>query len=156
MMDTDGLAFSWPHVNAGSSMPSVLENIFSEYEHDLKFPTPKTGSLVPWARRGVFLWNATLTVKRGFPGSHSKIGWDELTKEVLETIYLYDKNIVFMFWTPDFNEWYDFMPEDAKIVQCGSPAVGHVHSGFFCSSPFTKANAMLEAAKIQPVDWRLL
>lgn len=155
MMDCDGLAYSYPRAFQDADLlPTALQNIFEEYTHDLSHPMPKSGSLKRWADQGVLLWNQTPSVRQGFPRSHANIGWDSLTREILIELYKRNKNTVFIFFTPKKENWVDFMPQDAKIVDCGSPAFVNI-TEFWGSSPFTKANAMLKAAGQNPINWRL-
>lgn len=155
LLECEGFAYSYPKVVSDvNTLPGVLQNIFEEYEHDLGYPQPKTGRLKKWADNGVLLWNEVPTTRIGFPRSHANIGWDKLTLEILETLYLINPNTVFLLWTPRRDKWIDLLPANAKIVDSGSPSL--IQQGdWWCSSPFTKANAMLKAAGVQPVNWRL-
>lgn len=156
MMDTDGLAFSYPKSLSGMNIaPIVLENIFQEYIHDLKMGEPTTGNLLPWAKQGVLLWNETPTCIRAAPSSHYGIGWRNLTLEILETLYLHKPDTVFMFWTPNKDKWIEALPRDANVVDTGIPQLGFSHTGFFGSSPFTKANTILALSNKRPVNWAL-
>lgn len=158
MRPTDGLAYSFPKTVSGpteeSFAPGVLQTIFEEYEHDLGYSYPKTGNLLRWAKQGVLLWNETPTTVRARPRAHFNIGWVKLTLEILETLYLVNPDTVFILWTPNRDKWIDVLPEKAKIVDTGVPSLVN-NSDFWGSSPFTKANAMLEAAGKAPINWRL-
>ncbi len=92
----EGLAFSVPD---GQPCPPSLRNIFKELQRDLGLPPAVTKtSLVPWARQGVLLLNSSLTVEKGQPGSHSRLGWRALTDDIVRTLYLGPRALVFMLW----------------------------------------------------------
>ena len=91
----EGLAFSVP---PGQRVPPSLRNIFKELQRDLGLPMPTSGSLRPWARQGVLLLNATLTVEDGQPGSHARLGWQTLTDAICQALVLDPGPKVFMLW----------------------------------------------------------
>jgi uracil-DNA glycosylase len=157
MMANDGLAFSYPRVVQDPGLlPQTLQNIFEEYEHDLRWPTPKSGCLDKWAQYGVLLWNATPTVHKSKPRSHVGIGWHELTNEILTTCYNENPNTVFLLWNTARDHYIDFLPEKALIVDAVGPQImGKDFDQFFGSSPFTKVNSMLVATGQDPIFWRL-
>lgn len=155
-MDVDGLAYSYPRACTDTHiLPHALGSIFTEYSRDLELPQPRSGSLVPWARKGVLLWNDTPTVKVGYPFSHSGWGWHKLTQEIIDTLYLNNKNTVFVFWGPGQMRYVDTLPRDALVLECGSPSLTMASKGFHGSSPFSKINAMLQSKGVSPIDWRL-
>ena len=92
-----GLCFS---VNDGVQFPPSLVNIFKEIERDLHIPFPQSGNLTRWANQGVFLLNATLSVREGQAGSHQNKGWEEFTDRVIKEISDKKNNVVFMLWCP--------------------------------------------------------
>jgi len=92
-----GLCFS---VNEGIAHPPSLINIFKEIETDLGIPYPKSGNLERWAKQGVLLLNATLTVRANQAGSHQNKGWEVFTDQVIKTISDTKSNVVFLLWGP--------------------------------------------------------
>ena len=155
-VDVDGLAYSYPRGCTDTNLlPKSLENIFVEYMRDTGFPQPRSGSLAPWARKGVLLWNNCLTVKESYPFSHAGFGWHKLTQEIIDTLYLTNKNTVFVFWGPKTEHYIDTLPSDALVLDIGSPSLVMASKGFFGSSPFTKINSMLAGKGLAPIDWRL-
>lgn len=90
-----GLSFSVPE---GVSLPPSLINIFKEIENDLGIPIPTSGNLTSWANQGVFLLNATLSVRAHQAGSHQKQGWEAFTDQVIQTISTQKEGVVFMLW----------------------------------------------------------
>lgn len=158
LLDSDGLAFSYPRLNVdhGARLPTTLFNIFEEYEHDLQFPTPKTGSLARWAEQGVLLWNAVPTTENSKPNAHVGVGWHRLTNEILNTCYHNNPNTVFVLWTTARKAYLDFLPANAKVIDSPSPSTKDPDwNMFFGSDPFTKVNKMLNATGQEPVKWRL-
>ena len=91
----EGLAFSVP---PGVRPPPSLANVFKELQRDLDQPPPASGSLVPWARRGVLLLNTSLSVEDGMPASHSKFGWEALTDKLIEAVAAQPLPVAFLLW----------------------------------------------------------
>ena len=91
----NGLSFS---ANPDKRVPPSLLNIYKEISHEFKTPIPTSPDLTRWAKQGVLLLNATLTVREGLPGSHQKIGWEEFTNSVIKIISEKKNNLVFMLW----------------------------------------------------------
>lgn len=151
----DGLAYSFGGAfsNQGN-LPVSLNNLISEAREDLDLPEPKTGSLRRWARQGVLLWNCIPTVRKGFPMSCNKWGWEELTMEVLETAYLANPDCVFVFFDNKTRIFKEILPDGANIVTNPGPSV-LTTVGFFGSKPFSRINELLKDTGQQPVDWRL-
>lgn len=152
----DGLAYSCADtVDDFEQLPQVLQNILMELKMDLGHELPKHGNLKRWAQQGVLLWNASLTVKKGFPHSHYTLGWDELTKEVLETVYLANPNSVFVFWDAKIRDLAVYIPKDAQRINTPGPAIATAYTGFFKSYPFSKINDILTSTGQVPIDWRI-
>lgn len=151
----DGLAYSFngPFRNI-NSLPIPLQNIVIEAQDDQGIGLPKTGNLRHWARQGVLLWNAIPTVRKGFPLSCNSWHWEELTAEILETVYLVNPNAVFMFWDKKTHIYKTMLPEDINSVTCAGPSVTTANA-FFGSRPFSRANEMLEETGQKPIDWRI-
>jgi uracil-DNA glycosylase len=156
-----GLSFSVPR---GVRPPPSLQNIFKELQEDLKdapghpggFRIPDHGNLEGWADRGVFLLNASLTVRAGSPGSHQGKGWEEFTAAAVRALSDRREGIVFLLWGR-----HAFAKEpliDATrhhVLKAPHPSPFSAHSGFFGCRHFSKANALLEKAGKTPIDWQV-
>ena len=152
-----GLAFS---VQDGVKVPPSLVNIFKELESDLGLPRPSHGNLSQWARQGVLLLNAALTVADGQPASHQGKGWEEITDAVVAAVAAKAEPCVFMLWGGHAKK------KAASVAGLG-PASRHLvltaphpsplsaHTGWFGSGHFGKANMFLEAHGRGAVDWRI-
>ena len=149
----NGLCFS---VSEGIPQPPSLQNIFKEINSDLGFPIPKSGNLEPWAKQGVLLLNATLTVRANQAGSHQKMGWEYFTDAVIK--YLSDKKIglVFLLWGK-FAQAKETLIDKTKhhILKAAHPSPFSVHSGFFGCKHFSKTNEFLKQQGLEEVDWRI-
>jgi len=148
-----GLCFSVPH---GTPPPPSLVNIFKELHDDIGIPIPNHGNLTHWAEQGVFLLNASLTVRAGEPMSHSKIGWAEFTNTVIKTISSQRKNVVFLLWGKFAQEKRVLIDESKHLVlRSVHPSPLSVHAGFFGCRHFSKTNEYLMKHGIDPIDWKL-
>ncbi|MCX7549694.1 uracil-DNA glycosylase [Xanthomarina sp. F2636L] len=147
-----GLCFS---VNEGIAHPPSLKNIFKELEQDLGVPYPKSGNLSKWADQGVFLLNATLTVRQGEAGSHQKKGWEQFTDAVIKIISEQKKQVVFLLWGGFAKKKAKLI--DAKkhfILETGHPSPLSANRGFwFGNKHFSKSNSLLEQVGQLPVVW---
>ena len=148
----EGLSFSVPH---GITPPPSLKNIYKEIESDLGVMLHKDGSLEGWARQGVFLLNAILTVRAGAPASHSRIGWAEFTDAVIRTLSERRDGLVFLLWG-NFARGKKSLIDTSKhhILEAAhpSPLAG---GAFFGCRHFSKTNAILESEGLTPIDWTL-
>ncbi|MBQ7575857.1 MAG: uracil-DNA glycosylase [Bacteroidales bacterium] len=148
----EGLSFSVPH---GITPPPSLKNIYKEIESDLGVTLHKDGSLEGWARQGVFLLNAILTVRAGAPASHSRIGWAEFTDAVIRTLSERRDGLVFLLWG-NFARSKKALIDTSKhhILEAAhpSPLAG---GAFFGCRHFSKTNAILESEGLTPIDWTL-
>jgi len=148
-----GLCFSVPEKIA---QPPSLINIFKELHDDLGVPVPKHGNLTKWAQQGVFLLNASLTVRAGEPMSHSKIGWAEFTDKVITAISKEKKHVVFMLWGKFAQEKKALIDESKHLIlKAAHPSPLSAAAGFFGCRHFSKANEYLMKHGIDPVDWKL-
>lgn len=148
-----GLAFS---VQPGVKPPPSLVNIFKELQQDLGVPIPSHGYLESWAKQGVFLLNASLTVRAGEPLSHSKCGWQEFTDTVIQKISDQKTNVVFMLWGKSAQEKQALIDETRHLVlKAAHPSPYSADKGFFGCRHFSKANEYLVKNKIDAVDWRI-
>ncbi len=148
-----GLCFSVPN---GIAPPPSLVNIFKELHEDIGINLPDHGNLTHWAEQGVFLLNASLTVRAGEPMSHSKIGWAEFTDTVIKKIAELKKNVVFLLWGK-FAQEKRVLIDDSKhlILKAPHPSPLSAHAGFFGCRHFSKTNEYLMHNGIDPVDWGL-
>lgn len=148
-----GLCFS---VQKGVPAPPSLVNIFKELKTDIGIETPSSGDLTHWAEQGVFLLNASLTVRAGEPMSHARIGWAEFTDAVIKKISDETEKVVFMLWGK-FAQEKERLIDASKhlILRCVHPSPLSAHNGFFGSKHFSKANEYLVKHGIDPVDWKL-
>lgn len=148
-----GLAFS---VRQGITIPPSLANIFKELHADLAIPTPQHGCLESWARQGVLLLNATLTVRAGNAGSHSGKGWEIFTDAIISTLDQTQQPIVFVLWGNYARRKRQLITQPQhRIIESAHPSPFSAHSGFFGSRPFSAINASLQDYGSTPIDWNL-
>lgn len=148
-----GLCFS---VQNGVAPPPSLINIFKELHDDIGIKIPNHGNLTHWAQQGVFLLNASLTVRAGEPMSHAKIGWAAFTDTVIHTISEKKKHVVFMLWGKFAQEKRTLIDESKHLIlKAAHPSPLSAHAGFLGCKHFSKANEYLVKNGIDPVDWSL-
>ena len=148
-----GLCFS---VQPGIAPPPSLLNIFKELQDDIGIPVPSHGNLTHWAEQGVFLLNASLTVRAGEPMSHAKIGWAPFTDAVIKTISDKKENVVFLLWGK-FAQEKSVLINQARhlILRAAHPSPLSAYAGFLGCKHFSKTNEYLVKHGIDPVDWSL-
>jgi uracil-DNA glycosylase len=148
-----GLSFS---VQQGIASPPSLINIFKELHEDVGLPIPRHGHLENWAKQGVLLLNASLTVRAGEPMSHAKLGWEKFTNTVIEKVSHLKENIVFVLWGK-FAQEKQSLIDDKKhyIIKSAHPSPLSAKNGFFGSRPFSKINTYLVKKGIDPINWAL-
>lgn len=152
----EGLSFSVPK---NITPPPSLKNIFNELHTDLGLPIPRHGSLLFWAKQGVLLLNATLTVREKEPNSHKGQGWEIFTDKVVEILSKKEDPIVFMLWGKSAQE------KCLRILNTGNcrhlvlttthPSPYSASYGFFGCRHFSQANAFLEKNNKKQIDWSL-
>ncbi len=148
-----GLCFSVP---AGVPFPPSLQNIFKELHDDLGIPIPASGDLSPWARQGVFLLNAILTVEAHKPASHRGKGWELFTDQAIQIVSQTQPHVVFMLWGQYARSKKPLIdPSRHLILEAAHPSPYSADKGFFGCRHFSKANAFLQAHGLEPIDWRL-
>ncbi|HVW34560.1 MAG TPA: uracil-DNA glycosylase, partial [Acidimicrobiia bacterium] len=148
-----GLCFS---VRDGVPPPPSLVNIFTELENDLGVPRPDHGCLDSWARQGVLLLNATLTVRAGQAASHQGKGWERFTDAVIEAVNAKTERVVFILWGASARKKKALIDTSRHvIIESAHPSPLSARNGFFGSRPFSRANAALVAAGREPVDWSI-
>ena len=149
-----GLCFSVPD---GVAPPPSLINIFKELQDDTGTPIPASGNLTRWAERGVFLLNASLTVRAAEPMSHAKIGWAEFTDTVIRKISELKSHVVFLLWGKFAQEKRVLIDESKHLIlKAAHPSPLSAHAGFFGCKHFSKTNELLIRQGLPPVDWKLL
>ncbi len=148
-----GLCFS---VQNGVAPPPSLVNIFKELQQDIGIEIPNHGNLTHWAQQGVFLLNASLSVRAGEPMSHSKIGWAQFTDHVIKTISDKKKNVVLLLWGK-FAQEKKILIDERKhlILKAAHPSPLSAHAGFLGCKHFSKTNEYLVKNGIDPIDWSL-
>ena len=147
-----GLSFS---VRAGVRVPPSLRNIFKELRDDLGLPMPASGDLTPWARRGVLLLNAVLTVRAGTSGSHAGKGWEEFTDAVIRALDAKDKRVVFVLWGAYARKKARLVTgPQHTVIESAHPSPLSAKK-FFGTRPFSAVNKALVDAGQPEIDWSL-
>lgn len=148
-----GLCFS---VKKGVRLPPSLQNIYKEIEDDLGIKEPNCGDLTKWAKSGVLLLNATLTVREHLANSHSKCGWAWFTDEVIKLVSKNTQNTVFILWGGNARSKAPLIDKERHLIlQCAHPSPLSAYNGFFGCRHFSKTNEYLISHGKAPVDWDL-
>jgi len=146
-----GLCFS---VNDGIALPPSLQNIYKELEDDLGVPPKTSGNLERWAKQGVLLLNATLTVRAHQAGSHQQRGWEEFTDAVIHRVAEEKEHIVFILWGSYAQKKGEFIdPFKHRVLKSAHPSPLSSYRGFFGSKPFSKTNQYLLQTGQTPINW---
>ena len=146
-----GLCFS---VTDGTVFPPSLVNIFKELNRDLGVPVPHSGNLERWARQGVLLLNAILTVRAHQALSHQNRGWERFTDAAISLINRDRENLVFMLWGAYAqNKGASIDPSRHLVLKTVHPSPLSAHRGFFGCSHFSKCNEWLRARGLEPIEW---
>ena len=149
----NGLCFS---VEAGTPTPPSLRNIFKELEGDLGVPHPKDGDLTPWAKEGVLLLNATLTVRQNEAGSHQGKGWEIFTDQIIREVNKKSERVVFILWGASARRKKQLIDlQKHVVIESAHPSPLSAHRGFLGSRPFSKSNEALSKAGVEPINWNL-
>lgn len=148
----NGLCFSVP---AGINFPPSLQNIFKEIKNDLNYPIPKSGNLKHWASQGVFLLNATLTVRAHQAGSHQKKGWETFTDRVIQYLSQENEGIVFLLWGGFARQKVKFInSQKHMVITSGHPSPLSANRGFwFGNKHFSKCNDYLKGRGVTQIQW---
>lgn len=148
----NGLCFS---VSPGIRKPPSLNNIFKELQSDLGLPIPQTGNLEPWAKQGVFLLNATLTVRENTAGSHQNKGWEQFTDTVIKTISDNKQGVVFLLWG-NYAKAKEVLIDSSKHTILTAPHPSPLaRGGFFNCKHFSKTNEVLSKQGLSPINWEI-
>ena len=148
----NGLCFSVP---AGITFPQSLQNIFKEIKSDLNYPIPKSGNLQHWASQGVFLLNATLTVRAHHAGSHQKKGWETFTDRVIQYLSQEKEGIVFLLWGGFARQKVKFInSQKHMVITSGHPSPLSANRGFwFGNKHFSQCNDYLKGRGLTQIQW---
>ena len=151
--EANGLAFA---VSDGVKLPPSLVNIYKELYDDLGIPISKVGNLECWAREGVLLLNAVLTVEKDRAASHKDIGWEKFTDAIIKKINEKDSPVVFILWGnfARSKKVYITNPKHL-IIESTHPSPFSANHGFFGSKPFSKTNNFLKKNNIKEIDFRV-
>ena len=149
----EGLSFS---VSDIVLKPPSLQNIFKELESDLKIPFPEHNSLKKWAKQGVLLLNAVLTVEEHKPTSHKDKGWEQFTDDVIKIINKKEEPVVFILWGAYARAKKSLITNPKHyVIESAHPSPFSARNGFFGSKPFSKTNDFLRKNNIKEIDWRV-
>ena len=147
-----GLCFS---VNDNIPLPPSLQNIYKEIESDLNIKTYPTGNLERWAKQGVFLLNATLTVQAGIAGSHQGKGWETFTDAVIKTLSQEKEHLVFLLWGSYAQQKATLIDANKHLIlKSVHPSPLSAYRGFFGCKHFSKTNEYLRSKGLLEIDWR--
>ena len=149
----EGLSFS---VSNDVLKPPSLQNIFKELENDLGIPFPEHNSLKPWAKEGILLLNAILTVEEHKPTSHTNKGWEIFTDNVIKILNDKEKPIVFILWGNYARSKKNLITNPIHlIIESAHPSPLSARRGFFGSKPFSKTNDFLKKNNIKEINWNI-
>ena len=149
----EGLSFS---VSNEVLKPPSLKNIFKELESDLGILFPEHNSLKNWAKQGVLLLNAVLTVEEHKPTSHKDKGWEIFTDDVIKIINTKDQPVVFILWGAYARSKKSLITNPKHlIIESAHPSPFSARNGFFGSKPFSRTNEFLKKNSIEEIDWRI-
>jgi uracil-DNA glycosylase len=148
-----GLCFS---VKPGIKPPASLRNIYKELESDVGFRIPNNGYLASWAKQGILMLNAVLTVRAGEPNSHKGRGWESFTDTIISRVGERDSAIVFVLWGAYAQKKIKLIDTERHVViQSAHPSPLSARNGFFGSRPFSAINKALRRAGKSEIDWQI-
>lgn len=149
----NGLSFS---VNDGIKIPPSLQNIFKELKTDIPgFELPTSGNLEAWAKQGILMLNAVLTVQAGLPGSHKKYGWQNFTDAIIKLISDKKQHVVFLLWGNYAITKAELIDSNKHLVLTAAHPSPLARGAFFGSKHFSKTNNYLTANGLTPINWKL-
>ena len=149
----NGLSFS---VNDGVKLPPSLKNIFKELKRDLPhFEFPLTGNLEGWAKQGVLLLNAVLSVEAALPGSHKSFGWEGFTDAVIKQLSDQKTHLVFLLWGNYARSKASLIDKNKHLILEAAHPSPLARGAFFGSAPFSRTNKYLIEKGLEPVNWEL-
>lgn len=147
--EAHGLSFS---VRDGIKLPPSLKNIYKELNNDLGVPIKTSGDLSSWAKQGVLMLNSSLTVEKDNANSHSKIGWQQFTDDVIRIIDNNKRNVVFILWG-NYARSKKKLIKNNYIIESAHPSPFSAYNGFFGSKPFSKCNNYLKSNGLKEIEW---
>ena len=151
--EAHGLSFS---VQEGIKIPPSLQNIYKELNDDLGIPASNTGDLTKWAKEGVLLLNAVLTVEKDKPASHRNLGWERLTDYIIKILNQKEEPVVFILWGNFAKEKQKLITNPLHyIITSPHPSPFSARYGFFGSKPFSKTNKFLKEHGLKEIDWKI-
>jgi uracil-DNA glycosylase len=146
-----GLCFS---VQEGIQNPPSLQNIFKEIESDLNIPRPQDGCLERWAKQGVLLLNAVLTVEARKAGSHANRGWEQFSDQIIRELNDHREGVIFLLWGSYAQKKGAFIdPRKHHVLKSPHPSPLSAHRGFFGCRHFSKTNELLRQQGGEGIDW---
>ena len=149
--EAHGLSFS---VQKGIKVPPSLQNIYKELYSDLGIPPRSDGDLTGWAKEGVLLLNAVLTVEKDKPASHRKLGWEKLTDYIIKIVNKKDTPVVFILWGNFAKEKMKFITNPIHyVITSPHPSPFSARYGFFGSKPFSRTNEFLKSKNLKEINW---
>ena len=152
--EAEGLSFSVP---LNIRKPPSLVNIFKELHDDLGCPIPNHGSLHSWAKEGVLLLNAVLTVVKDHAASHQGMGWETFTDDVIKLVNEKEEPVVFILWGRYARSKKKLITNSKHfVIESAHPSPLSAYNGFFGSRPFSKTNKYLESKGIKPINWKIV
>ena len=151
--EANGLCFA---VSDGIKLPPRLQNIYKELYDDLGIPIASVGNLECWAKEGVLLLNAVLTVEKDKAASHKDIGWEQFTDAIIKKINDKDDPVVFILWGNFARSKRVYITNPKHyVIESTHPSPFSAYHGFFGSKPFSKTNNFLKKNGIKEIDWRV-
>ena len=147
--EAHGLSFS---VRDGVKLPPSLKNIYKELYDDLGVPIRTSGDLSSWAKQGVLMLNSTLTVEKDKANSHSNIGWQQFTDDVIRLIDNNKRDVVFILWG-NYARSKKALIKNNFIIESAHPSPFSAYNGFFGSKPFSKCNNYLKSKGLEEIKW---
>jgi uracil-DNA glycosylase len=151
--EAHGLSFS---VQKGVKVPPSLQNIYKELNDDLGIPPKNNGDLTNWAKSGVLMLNAVLTVIKDTPASHRKLGWERLTDYIIKTLNEKEEPVVFILWGNFAKEKMSLITNPHHLILTSPhPSPFAARYGFFGSKPFSKTNEFLKSKGLKEIEWDL-
>ena len=151
--EANGLAFA---VSNGIKLPPSLQNIYKELYNDLGIKPAMVGNLECWAKEGVLLLNAVLTVEKDKAASHKNIGWEEFTDSIIKKINEKNEPVVFILWGNFAKSKKQYITNPKHyVIESSHPSPFSCNYGFFGSKPFSKTNKFLRDNNIKEIDWSI-
>lgn len=147
--EAHGLSFS---VRDGVKLPPSLKNIYKELYDDLGVPIRTSGDLSSWSKQGVLMLNSTLTVEKDNANSHSNIGWQQFTDDVIRLIDNNKRDVVFILWG-NYARSKKALIKNNFIIESAHPSPFSAYNGFFGSKPFSKCNNYLKSKGLEEIKW---